>query len=139
MKSIIEKKSKFFNSYFIIVTLLYIVGISFTSGKVGNYMPIFFMLSSSVFFKVSYLIEFNRFDSLLKELDPELFKNNANNYGPFKGRNLNGLIIYNCPEEIKALNNIELTHRFKLVAKLQKFVVFSFVLLPLIMMILFIK
>ena len=139
MKSTLEKKSKFFNSYFIIVTLLYIVGISFISGQVGNYIPIFYGLFGFVFFAINFGIEFNSFSNLLRRIDPLLFNVYAIQYGPFKGTRLNNLIVFNASKEIRELRNIELTQRYRLLVKLMKLIGISFVLTPLITIILFIK
>lgn len=137
MKRILEKKSKFFTNYFIIVTLLYILGISFVSGQIKNYIPIFYMFAGFVFFVINFSIELNHFSVLLKKLDPLPYNAYSINFGPFKGRRLNNLIIFNISKEIKDLGNTELIHRHKLLLKLVKIILLSFVLMPIILVLFF--
>ncbi|RYM35931.1 hypothetical protein ERX46_02755 [Brumimicrobium glaciale] len=137
MKGILEKKSKFFTIYFIVVTVLYILGISFVSGQVKNYIPIFYMFAGFVFFAINFSIELNHFSVLLKKVDPLLYNAYSISFGPFKGRRLNNLIIFNVSKEIKNIGNTELIQRHKLLLKLVKVIVLSFISMPIILVLFF--
>jgi len=137
MKTAIERKSKFLDYYFVVLILTFFMGAFLLSKDWVNYLPIYFMFASFVFFFLFFIVEFQMFAYLLKRVDLLLYKANTIQFGPYKGRRLNNLILFNCAHEIKATNHKELIQRYKLVVKLMKFVGVSFVLFPILSFLLF--
>jgi Na+/proline symporter len=129
MKFTFNQKKKYTSVYFILVTLLFLIGIYCLPDTIFSYTPIYYIFFGPV---ALYILNFKYSENLNNYIDlnyPDLFKKYARNHGALKGDVMDLFTLYQTPKDYLSINDPVLNEKIFIAKHVFKLFLFSFLAL----------
>ncbi|MDX1349180.1 MAG: hypothetical protein R3279_02970 [Putridiphycobacter sp.] len=122
---LLTSKSQIKN-YYIFVVVVGFCWTFFLPHPYFSYGILFTMLAGFLVFGINFLISFYRFKELLQDCDPFLFQSYAKQFGPYKGKTLNNLILFMEKDRLQSIRNKDFQYFYGITNKSMHFSILSF-------------
>jgi hypothetical protein len=126
MKFTFQQKKKNTTIYFILITLLFLIGTFLLPHQIFIYTPIYYIFFGPV---ALYILNFKCSENLNNYIDlnyPDLFKKYARSYGALKGNVMDLFALYQTPNDYLSKNDTALNEKIFIAKHVFKLFLFSF-------------